>query len=63
MSKRKILAVRSKVKLQSQDQQDLNYWLSKTPQERLAAVTKLVRDSLPKGMKMDRTAYSQRIRK
>ena len=36
-------------------EQDLNYWLSKTPVERLSAVTFLARQSISKGQRMDKT--------
>lgn len=42
---------------------DLNYWLNKTPHERLAAVTFLVRQQLAPSQRMDRTAFSKRVRK
>jgi len=38
---------------------DLQYWLSKTPQERLAAVTFLINQNLAPGQRMDRTKFSK----
>jgi hypothetical protein len=37
------------------DDNDLAYWLSKTPNERAAAITFLVMSSIRPGTKMDRT--------
>ena len=37
-------------------EQDLNYWMGKPLVERLAAVTFLVRQSIKKGQRMDKTA-------
>jgi|GEM_PF-892282 len=37
------------------DEDDLDYWLSKTPQERIAAITFLVMSSIKPGTRMDRT--------
>jgi len=37
------------------DENDLAYWLSKTPQERVAAITFLVLSSIKPGTRMDRT--------
>ena len=41
-------------------EQDLNYWLSKTPVERLSAVTFLARQSISKGQRMDKTKIIKR---
>jgi hypothetical protein len=59
---RKIAAVLKKVNLKDYDekQNDLEYWLSKTPLERLAALTLLVRQNLKPGQRMDKTKFSQR---
>jgi hypothetical protein len=38
-----------------QEAEDLAYWLTKTPGERLAAVTRLVRSNLPKDARMDKS--------
>jgi hypothetical protein len=43
-----------------QEAQDFAYWQTKTPGERLAEVTRLVRASLPEGARMDKTAWSIR---
>jgi hypothetical protein len=43
---------------------DLDYWLSKTPNERIAAITFLVLSSIKPGTRMDRThVVTIRIRK
>lgn len=62
---RKIAMVRGEVERDkvAQANEDLHFWLSKTPQERLAAVTFLVRQQLLPLQRMDRTAYSKRLRK
>lgn len=62
---RKIAMVRGEVERDkvTQANEDLTYWLSKTPQERLAAVTFLVMQRLAPSQRMDRTAFSKRIRK
>ena len=41
-------------------QEDLAYWLTKTPEERIAAVTFLVSQSLKHGQRMDKTFVIQR---
>lgn len=43
-----------------QEDNDLDFWLSKTPQERLKAVTTLVRQNLPIGQRMDKTFVVKR---
>ncbi|NQV74468.1 MAG: hypothetical protein HQ491_00280 [Bacteroidetes bacterium] len=57
MQVRKIIPVIRKVALkQANDyKQDLNYWMGKTPAERLAAVTFLSMQSITKGHRMDKT--------
>lgn len=59
---RKIMAVVRKVALKEADdyEQDVNYWLDKAPVERLAAVTFLVRQSLTKGQRLDKTNLLKR---
>ncbi|WP_411273185.1 hypothetical protein [Daejeonella sp.] len=59
---RKITAVVRKVALKEANDhaRDVNYWLDKTPVERLAAVTFLVRQSLTKGQIMDKTSIIKR---
>lgn len=47
----------------NQEGNDLEYWLSKTPQERLQAVTFLIRQNIPNGVKMDRTFHKKRLMK
>lgn len=36
---------------------DLDYWLSKTPSERIAEVTRLINEKLKPGQRMDKTKY------
>ncbi|MEO6284191.1 MAG: hypothetical protein ABIN80_01725 [Dyadobacter sp.] len=43
-----------------QANEDLRYWLTKTPQERLAAVTFLVNQNLRPSQRMDKSATSQK---
>lgn len=59
---RKIDMVRRQVDMKAADQaeDDLKYWLSKTPQERIAAVTFLVNQMLNPSQRMDKTVFSQR---
>ena len=59
---RKIMPIIRKVALkQANDyKQDLNYWMGKTPAERLAAVTFLSRQSIKKGQRMDKTTIVKR---
>lgn len=47
----------------NQDVYDLEYWLSKTPQERLQTVTLLIRQNMPISQKMDRTFCTKRFMK
>lgn len=42
------------------DERDLAYWLTKTPQERLAALTSLVTESLKPGQRMDKSIFIKR---
>jgi hypothetical protein len=53
---RKITPVVRRVSLHEADdyRHDLGYWLTKTPIERLSAVTFLIRQSLSKGQKLDK---------
>lgn len=48
------------MKATDQAADDLDYWLSKTPQERIAAVTFLVNQMLKPSQRMDKTVFSQR---
>ncbi len=59
---RKIAAVAHKrpVKGFEEKQEDLQYWLSRSPQERVAAVTMLIKQTLKPGQTMDRTFASRR---
>ncbi|GGH22172.1 hypothetical protein ACN9ML_02080 [Dyadobacter endophyticus] len=59
---RKIAMVKRVVDMKThcQPSDDLEYWLSKTPQERLAAVTFLVNQMLKPGERMDKTVFIRR---
>lgn len=59
---RKIAMVKRQIAMKDTDQaeDDLNYWLSKTPQERIAAVTFLVNQTLKPAQRMDKTVSAQR---
>lgn len=59
---RKIAMVKAQFDMKTYDQasEDLKYWLSKTPQERIAAVTFLVHQQLKPGERMDRTVFIRR---
>jgi hypothetical protein len=37
----------------------IGHWLSKSPQERLAEVTRLIQKDLKPGQRMDKTKFSQ----
>jgi len=58
----KIVPVVRKAVLKEIDEgyEDLLYWLSKSPQERIAAVTQLRSHSLTPGQRMDRSIVTQR---
>ena len=43
-----------------EEQEDINYWLSKSPIERIAAVTGLIRQTLKPGQRMDKTFVAKR---
>ncbi|WP_439582793.1 hypothetical protein [Dyadobacter bucti] len=55
---RKIAMVRNQVEMKTGDQasDDLDYWMGKTPGERLAAVTFLVNQILKPSQRMDKSA-------
>lgn len=59
---RKIAMVKAQFDMKTYDQasEDLKYWLNKTPQERIAAVTFLVRQMLEPGQRMDRSVFIRR---
>jgi hypothetical protein len=44
-----------------EEQEDINYWLTKTPTERVAAVTHLIRQSLKPGQRMEKTFVVKRL--
>ncbi len=62
---RKIAMVAKQIHLKdpNQEEADLDYWLSKTPQERLQSVTLLIRQNMAIGQRMDRTVSSKRMMK
>jgi hypothetical protein len=43
-----------------EEQEDIQYWLSRPPYERIAAVTRLISGSLTPGQRMDKTAVVRR---
>lgn len=43
-----------------EEYEDMLYWLSRPPQERIAAVTELISHSLKPGQRMDKTAIVKR---
>ncbi len=59
--KRKIALVVRKVNMKNTNQsiEDMEYWLSKTPQERLSAVTFLINQNMAPGKRMDKTIHNQ----
>ncbi|WP_353720717.1 hypothetical protein [Dyadobacter sp. 676] len=59
---RKIAMVGRQFDMKAVDQaeDDLDYWLSKTPQERIAAVTFLVYQTLKPFQRMDKTVFTQK---
>jgi len=60
---RKMAMVVHKYNMDEHDQgsQDLDYWLTKSPLERLSAVTFLVRQYLKPGQRMDKTKFKKSI--
>jgi hypothetical protein len=58
----KIVPVVRKALLKEIDEsyEDILYWLSKTPQERIAAVTELRSHSLKPGQRLDKTVVIKR---
>lgn len=60
--KRKMALVGKQISLHKPDQEvdDLAYWLSKEPIERIAAVTTLIRQNLKPNQRMDKSFTSQR---
>jgi hypothetical protein len=58
-----MVAKQISLKDQNQESADLDYWLSKTPQERLQAVTTLIRQNMSNEQKMDKTVASKRLMK
>jgi hypothetical protein len=62
---RKMAMVSKQISLKDTNQEsyDLDYWLSKTPQERLQTVTLLIRQNMTVDQKMDRTFSTKRLMK
>ena len=62
---RKMAMVVNKYNMHDHDQsfEDLKYWLSKTPLERVSAVTLLIQQSLKPGQRMDKTKFKKIILK
>lgn len=60
---RKMAMVANKVKMDEYDQpfEDFTYWLTKTPAERVSAVTFLVQQTLKPGQRMDKTKFKKII--
>jgi hypothetical protein len=58
----KIVPVVRKANLKDidEDLENLQYWLSRPPYERVAAVTQLIQSSLKPGQQMDKTAMIRR---
>jgi hypothetical protein len=65
MMKRKMAMVfnQSCLKTGDQSQEDLEYWLSKTPEERLSAVTFLVNQNLRPFQRMDKSVIFKKLMK
>lgn len=62
MAERKIVPIVRKALLKDIDEEyeDMLYWLSKTPQERIAAVTELRSHFLKPGQRLDKTVLIKR---
>ena len=65
MVQRKMVMVANQINLKDANQEayDLSYWLLKTPQERMQAVTYLVRQNMTPGQRMDKTVWAKRSMK
>lgn len=59
---RKMVPILRKVALKEANDytQDLNYWMTKTPAERLSALTFLVRQTIKRDQKLDKTKIIKR---
>lgn len=57
-----IAPVVRKAKLKEVDEslEDMRYWLSRPPQERIAAVTKIIRQCVEPGKRMDKSHVVRR---
>ncbi len=58
---RKMAMVVNRYNMHEHDQslEDMNYWLSKTPLERISAVTFLIQQFLKPGQRMDKTKFKK----
>ena len=58
----RIVPVVRKAKLKDIDEEleDMRYWLSRSPQERIAAVTRIIKMHLQPGQRMDKTHVVKR---
>jgi len=56
----KMVVTKVNMKEHNQSVEDIKYWLTKSPQERIAAVTFLINQNLKPGQKMDRTFFTQK---
>jgi hypothetical protein len=58
----KIVPIVTKVRMKGgdEDYKDMLYWLSKTPQERIAEVTRLRSAFLKEGERMDKSVVTKR---
>ncbi|QPH40971.1 hypothetical protein [Pedobacter endophyticus] len=60
---RKMAMVMNKFNMLEHDEayENLNYWLTKSPQERISAVTFLINQTLKPGQRMDKTKFKKAI--
>lgn len=60
---RKMAMVVNKFDMHKHDQalEDLTYWLTKTPSERVCAVTFLIQQFLKPGQRMDKTKFKKNL--
>lgn len=58
---RRMAMVARRISMDQYDQgfEDLEYWLTKTPKERVAAVTFLVNQTLKPGQRMDKNVFNK----
>lgn len=58
-----LVATKNHQNTYSQEESDLAYWLSRSPQERLQAVTHLVKQTLPVGQRMNKQVANKKTMK